>query len=129
MGKIAQHAVIENSGLALGKIGRQFKNYYVKKVMTNQPNINPSKIIKTFKPLYDWDNSVNRVGLLNPKTKSDVNGMPQKVFDLSSVYRKIGDIVYNRRVGSVIDRNNESSSSSYHSASRNSRQDSRNRGP
>jgi len=139
--QIAQHAIIENSGLALGKIARPFKGYFLKNGMREQPNV--PRIVETFKPLYAWD-KIKPVNIIDPKSNIEpiANTNTQKVFDLSSTHRQIGDILYHRtkpphksRVSSshsVSARNSRYSQNSrnsrYSQNSRNSRY-SQNRGP
>ena len=51
--QIAKHAIMENSGFALGKVARPFKNYFLKNGMSEQPNV--PRRFETFKPLYASD--------------------------------------------------------------------------
>lgn len=126
--QIAQHAIMENSGLALGKVPRPFKNYFLKNGMSEQPNV--PRRFETFKPSYAWDTIIKPVNILNPKSNIEptVNTNTQKVFDLASTHRQIGDILYHR-AKPVTHKSNASSSHSV--SARNSRysQNSRNRGP
>ena len=139
--QIAQHAIMENSGLALGKIARPINNYLKNIYNSNRDKLIPdvSQMNERFKPTYARmpkldDKIIIPMNLTPSKTKT------QKVFDLASAHRQIGDILY-RRVKQPVSHKSHSSrnsTSSSHSVSvrnsQNSRdsrynQNARNRGP
>ncbi len=108
--QLAQRAIGENSGLAVGKVARPIKNYVLNNLLKDKHIHIPPPIVGTFKPAMnkmDYD-------FTKPVPKANVPPPPPPV-DLASISGQIGDILYQRG-----DKNSSHSSrhSSRHSSHR-----------